>query len=412
MNRSSAPRGLKLTPVRVGPLLERATSENEVAAQTKGVSIRTALTSATIESDALASQYCSTFGQQRRQVHEAQAVVSYSVAVTPAIARVLTWNWCRRGSAASNVRTSRTNDDRGKCAATANRTKPSESEVLVSRSIRMANLDTIIPTSLKVALDNEVARIKGTLSSVVTAALSQYLDVQVHTLFQVSTSGALVAGVYDREVSVRAILEHGDFGLGTFANLDGEMVVLDGRVYQVQGTGRVSEASPEAGAPFAVVTRFSPQTDVQTEPVASFKDLEACCDKFRNSGNIFYAICLDGHFKRVRTRAVRPPPPGTRLADAAKAQSEFTLTNIDGTLVGLWSPGFSSAFSIAGYHFHFLSNDRQHGGHVLDVDAERLRLRIEALTDFHLALPESEAFLKADLSKNTAEELAYAEQAH
>src|ERR1700722_13016360 len=155
---------------------------------------------------------------------QSQVAVSYSVAVTPAIARVLTWNWCRRGSAASNVRTSRTNDDRGKCAATANRTKPSESEVLVSRSIRMANLDTIIPTSLKVALDNEVAKIKGTLSSVVTAALSQYLDVQVHTLFQVSTSGALVAGVYDREVSVRAILGRGDFGLGTFANLDGEMV--------------------------------------------------------------------------------------------------------------------------------------------------------------------------------------------
>jgi acetolactate decarboxylase len=81
-------------------------------------------------------------------------------------------------------------------------------------------------------------------------------------------------------------------------------------------------------------------------------------------------------------------------------------------LVGLWSPGFSSAFSVAGYHFHFLSADRQHGGHLLDVAADSLRLRIEALTDFHLALPESEAFLKADLSKNTAEELAYAEQAH
>jgi hypothetical protein len=76
------------------------------------------------------------------------------------------------------------------------------------------------------------------------------------------------------------------------------------------------------------------------------------------------------------------------------------------------SPGFSSAFSISGYHFHFLSNDRLHGGHLLDVEAGPLRLRVEALTDFHLALPESEAFLKADLSKNTAGELAYAEQAH
>src|SRR5882762_1890344 len=149
----------------------------------------------------------------------------------------------------------------------------------------MANLDISIPASLKTVLDAEVTRTKGTPSSVVTAALSQYLAMPVHTLFQVSISGALVAGVYDREVSVQSILQHGDFGLGTFANLDGEMVILDGRVYQVQGTGRVSEAAPDAGAPFAVVTHFSPQIDVETVPVASFKDLEACCNKYRNSGN-------------------------------------------------------------------------------------------------------------------------------
>jgi acetolactate decarboxylase len=276
----------------------------------------------------------------------------------------------------------------------------------------MANLDITIPTSLKIALDAEVTRIRATPSSVVTAALSQYLAMPVHTLFQVSISGALVAGVYDREVSVKSILEHGDFGLGTFANLDGEMVVLDGRVYQVQGSGRVSEASPDAGAPFAVVTHFSPQIDVETESLASFKDLEDRCDKYRNSGNVFYAVRLDGHFRRVRTRAVNPPEPRMRLVEAAKAQSEFSFTDIDGTLVGLWSPGFSSAFSISGYHFHFLSKDRQHGGHLLDVEAGPLRLKVEALMDFHLALPESEAFLRADLSKNTAEELAYAEQAH
>lgn len=276
----------------------------------------------------------------------------------------------------------------------------------------MANLDTAIPASLKAALDAEAARTNRTVSSVVTAALAQYLEKPIHTVFQVSTSGALVAGVYDREVSVQAILEHGNFGLGTFANLDGEMVVVDGHVYQVKGSGQVLEAPADAGAPFAVVTWFEPETDVSISPVGSFKDLQARCDGFRRSGNIFYAIRLDGPFKRVRTRAVNPPQPGTRLIDAAKEQSEFTFVDIEGTLVGLWSPGFSSAFSVAGYHFHFLSADRQHGGHLLDVAADALRLRIEALTDFHLALPESEAFLKADLSKNAAEELAYAEQAH
>jgi acetolactate decarboxylase len=276
----------------------------------------------------------------------------------------------------------------------------------------MANLDAVIPASLKAALDAEATRTKRTVSSLVTAALGQYLEKPIHTVFQVSTSGALVAGVYDREVSVQAILEHGNFGLGTFANLDGEMVVVDGHVYQIKGTGQVSEAPADAGAPFAVVTWFEPETDVSISPIGSFNDLQARCDSVRRSGNIFYAIRLDGFFKRVRTRAVNPPEPGTRLIDAAKAQSEFNFPDIEGTLIGLWSPGFSSAFSVAGYHFHFLSADRQHGGHLLDVAADALRLRVEALTDFHLALPESEAFLKADLSKNTAAELAYAEQAH
>ncbi|WP_024509105.1 acetolactate decarboxylase [Bradyrhizobium sp. ARR65] len=276
----------------------------------------------------------------------------------------------------------------------------------------MVDLITTIPESLKLALDAEIVRSGRGLSSVVTSALSEFLGVQVHTLFQVSTSGALVAGVYDREVSVESILDHGDFGLGTFAHLDGEMVVLDGRAYQVQGSGRVSEATAGAGAPFAVVTRFSPQMETDIGPVATFKELESCCDRFRNSGNIFYAMRLDGHFRRIRTRAVNPPQPGTRLVEAAKAQSEFDFTDIDGTLVGLWSPGFSSAFSVAGYHFHFLSSDRCHGGHLLDLEAASLRLKVEALTEFHLALPESETFLKADLSKSTTEELAYAEQAH
>jgi acetolactate decarboxylase len=59
----------------------------------------------------------------------------------------------------------------------------------------MPSVTADIPTSLKAALDAEVARIKGSASSVITAALAQYLGTPIHTLFQVSTSGALVAGV-------------------------------------------------------------------------------------------------------------------------------------------------------------------------------------------------------------------------
>ena len=276
----------------------------------------------------------------------------------------------------------------------------------------MLQLNAAIPDSLHATLEARAKQTGRGVSSIVTTALAQYLEHPLHTIFQVSTSGALVAGVDDQEVTVSTLLQHGDFGLGTFADLDGEMAVLDGKVYQIQGSGKVSEASPDAGAPFAVVTAFEADSETFIEQVTSFADLEAKCDPHRGSANIFYALRLDGRFNNITTRAVNPPQAGVGLADASKTQTEFTFDDIEGTLVGIWSPGFSSAFSVPGYHMHFLSADRQHGGHVLKLEAERLRLRIEALTDFHLVLPESESFLKADLGRDTSQALAYAEQAH
>src|ERR1700719_2037053 len=138
-----------------------------------------------------------------------------------------------------------------------------------------------IPTSIQAILLSEANRTGGTVSSVIIAALSEHFDTPVHTLFQISTSGALVAGVFSGAVSVMSLLQHGDIGLGTFANLDGEMVVLDGHAYQIQGSGRVSEPPADARAPFAVVTKFSPETDARIGPIEDFGELEKRCDVLR-----------------------------------------------------------------------------------------------------------------------------------
>jgi len=186
-----------------------------------------------------------------------------------------------------------------------------------------------------------------------------------HTLFQVSTSGALVAGIFSGAVSCRTLLDHGDFGVGTFAKLDGEMVVLEGKIYQVRSDGSVSLASADEEAPFAVVTQFSADVDAADQALPTLDALTKRCDDARPSNNIFYAYRVDGKFDMLRARAVSPPDNDERLVDAAKRQTEFKFSNISGTLVGLWSPGFSSAFSVPGYHFHFISDDRKHGGHLL-----------------------------------------------
>src|ERR1700739_3236227 len=89
---------------------------------------------------------------------------------------------------------------------------------------------------------------------IVAAALSQSLDTPLHTLFQVSTSAALVEGIYQGAVRVSRLLQHGDFGLGTFIDLDGEMVVLDGVCYRVSPTGSIAAVEGDRLIPYAVVT--------------------------------------------------------------------------------------------------------------------------------------------------------------
>jgi acetolactate decarboxylase len=250
------------------------------------------------------------------------------------------------------------------------------------------------------------------ISHLISSALAHCFDVPQHTLFQVSTSGALVQGIYERAVSSRFLLNHGDFGLGTFENLDGEMVVLDGAIYQARSDGKVLNITDDVGTPFAVVTHFTADQDQTIENASSFEEITKICDQYRDSDNLFYAFRIDGRFAHIHTRAMKATRDGLPLAKAAAIQPEVEFTDVDGTLVGIWAPQFSSALNIAGYHFHFLSEDRTKGGHLLECSGKNLRVRVDRLNDFHLSLPESEEFLRADLTKDTSKDLAYAEQIH
>jgi acetolactate decarboxylase len=250
------------------------------------------------------------------------------------------------------------------------------------------------------------------ISQLISSALARCFDVPQHTLFQVSTSGALVQGIYERAVSSSFLLNYGDFGLGTFENLDGEMVVLDGAIYQARSDGKVLNITDDVGTPFAVVTHFTADQDQTIESASSFEEITKICDQYRDSDNLFYAFRIDGRFAHIHTRAMKAALDGLPLAKAAAIQPEFDFTDVDGTLVGIWAPQFSSALNIAGYHFHFLSEDRTKGGHLLQCSGKNLRVRVDRLNDFHLSLPESEEFLRADLTKDTSKDLAYAEQIH
>jgi acetolactate decarboxylase len=267
-----------------------------------------------------------------------------------------------------------------------------------------------LPDSLYAALTERMETDKASCDHVVSLALSQCLGRPIHTLFQVSTSAALVEGLYQGAVRVSRLLRHGDFGLGTFIDLDGEMVVLDGICYRVAFDGEVTIVEGERLIPYAVVTRFSQEFSEQFQQLNSFAALVGVCDRLRSSENVFYAFRVEGRFSFVKTRAMKAVEEGSGLKAASSAQEEFSFEDQQGALVGLWSPGFAGSFSVPGYHFHFLSTDRKRGGHVLECKAANVDISGCAMHEMHVSLPETTEFLKADLGRDPSDDLMSAER--
>ena len=230
-----------------------------------------------------------------------------------------------------------------------------------------------------------------------------------HTLYQVSTATALVEGIYQGAVQIAALREHGDLGLGTFESLDGEMAVVDGHFYQVRSDGSVREVQDNVLSPFAAVTAFSPDQSITLENCPDLSYLTSQFDALRQSDNFFYALRVDGTFDYIHARAMRRTKEGIPLVQAAAVQPEFEFHNISGTLVGFWTPEYAKSLNVPGYHLHFVSADRTQGGHVLQCRGKNLRLQIQREGDYHIVLPETEDFLKANLRRDPTAALARAE---
>ena len=273
----------------------------------------------------------------------------------------------------------------------------------------MPQLNCALSPGLWALLQGHSQKTREPVALIVSKALADYFDVAHHTLYQVSTATALVEGIYQGAVRVGTLREHGDFGLGTFEDLDGEMVVVDGHYFRVRGDGSVQEVDDGVLSPFAVVTRFVPEPAVTLDQCPDMSHLTSEFDHLRKSDNVFYALRVDGKFDYVHTRAMCRTKEGVPLVQAAAVQPEFEFRDVSGTLVGFWTPEYAKMFNVPGYHLHFVSTDRTRGGHLLQCRGENLRLQIQREGDYRIALPETEDFLKANLQRDPTAALAQAE---
>jgi len=230
-------------------------------------------------------------------------------------------------------------------------------------------------------------------------------------LVQIGVIDALLAGGYDGSVAVRELPRLGDIGLGTFDALDGEMVLLDGTVYQVPASGKVRRADPGGTTPFAQVLRFRPGQSLTLPANLGLKDLEAWLDKALGDTSLFGAVRVEGLFTALKARSVpRQNKPYRPLAEVAKEQSVFEFSQVRGTLVGLRGPDYVRGLGVPGWHWHFLTQDRSQGGHVLDLTLGAGTARLATLRRLELLLPEA-GLGGLDLARDRSHELKAVESA-
>ena len=233
-----------------------------------------------------------------------------------------------------------------------------------------------------------------------------------NTITQVSTIDALLCGIYDGEISCRRLMENGNFGIGTFSQLEGEMVILNGTLYQIKADGKVYKPHPNIKTPFAAVCRFNIDKTFRVKNGTDFKTLEEQINKHAPNKNIFCAIKIKGKFARMKTRSVpkqnKPYPP---LKEVTRNQPEFHMKNVSGTIVGFRCPSYVKGINVPGYHLHFITDDRKQGGHVLEMEMTEAECHLDLCNKFFMILPDkTETFADIDLSKDRSRELQEVEK--
>ena len=234
-------------------------------------------------------------------------------------------------------------------------------------------------------------------------------------MFQVSTLQALALGYSRAVVNVGELMQHGDIGLGTFEDVNGEMIVIDGHCYRANENGEVSEADSKTGVPFSSVTIFNKDRACEFDRVDSIEKLKELLDLRIEEIfglNSMHIVRIDGSFKKICARS----ESGYRahhvtLKEAlSETQRDFYFNDINGTLVCVYYPDYMDGINAAGWHLHFISEDRKAGGHVFDISMEKGTAYFDKITNIEIVLPSEPAFDTYALKGASKDEIKSVEQ--
>lgn len=234
-------------------------------------------------------------------------------------------------------------------------------------------------------------------------------------MYQVSTLQALALGYSRGVIPVGELLAHGDTGLGTFEDVNGEMILTEGHCYRAREDGSVVEAPPETGVPFCAVSRLNGQRTFDIEQIGDIGSLKQLLDvKIEEDFglNSMHMVRIDGHFPKISARSESAyRSHHVELKDVlAKTQKDFFFEDISGSLVCVYFPDYMDGINAPGWHFHFISDDRTRGGHVFELVLERGRVLLDKIHTIEIRLPDEPAFDTYALKEASGEDIKKVEQ--
>lgn len=206
---------------------------------------------------------------------------------------------------------------------------------------------------------------------------------------QVGTYDALTSPNYRGLLPVREAARGLTLGLGTFDDLDGEMVLVGGTPYRVGTDGRPTPVADDRTTPFFEGVAFRSTASGPVPPGTTCANLAPVVSTLAGGANGMVAVRVRGTFTDLVTRSVpRQAEPYAPLATVVAGQTTFPLGQRRAVLVGFLTGTAFQGIGAPGLHLHGLTADRKAGGHVLScVIGEDVEVAVQPLTSVSVLAP-------------------------
>jgi len=213
---------------------------------------------------------------------------------------------------------------------------------------------------------------------------------------------AFVNLVFDGTLTAKELKTKGDIALGSYNGLNGELIMTDGKLYQVTEDGAIHVPGDEELICYANATFFDSEQGFEMEGPVKYEFLRAKLNEELPSKNQFYAFRIKGDFSYMKCGSIQKQvkPYKTGLDKLLPVRPVFEKENISGTMVGFFCPDFIGDINVIGYHMHFINDDASFGGHVMDFESRKLKVEIDYITEYQFVLPRTQEYLEGEF-KNT-----------